>query len=642
MERERPSLGLILERTPEVISVPRSSKRVELKMGNGNGMLTTNLGVVWKLLRPSWCPHPHASLIEEATERVRLAPTEDEDLATLSTVHRLILPHVKESSEMTSGTGSVKKMELGSCLDSTCGSGEHTCDGRSCVRIQSFQKEDLVTWFEDITEREKSEIQIVAECYASTTVNLATALGFFSRMCSLQSLGRLESEHHLVTALSVESWPGVLQVTQKHIKSWKVGLEAEMGFPMSEDYGLTLNAKSLVGSVMANLCGSHYPLHMAMVEVSSQRVLIDKAFSVPKCVRLARMSHHSHKLLRKIRGTVPKEQRDDLSEIWGEELLGLESENTSDHERQNVIGKPMVGAPNLEEVDVIHEKMMELEPLLEASGERNLRSIDLTHGDCPCHCLAQTVWYPDHANLCLIWDVEEIRSLGLPEHQQKVTILVVSTMLALRRMEENIAKYRESKTPTAESIHAIDYSRRLELFETACKVFAIPMEVRHMWSRLRFFPWLRATLTSWLYVVTKDHMRKHQKEYRQFQAEIGPDAFKRPLLTHRNAITTGWKRVGRKSRDNTRARESILEEDLAKNVSLSLHNSFCLNRESKVKSLPNQAKRLQEQREWMRSYEQLKAWEEIVISSDDEEALLKQVTVSNISGSGTSRAKNTR
>ena len=578
---------------------------------------------------------------------MRLAPAEDEDLATLSIVHKLILPQAKESSEATSKLGSLKKMEPGSCLDSTRGNGEHTCDGRSCVRIQSFQKEDLFTWFEDIAEREKSEIQIVAEGYASTTVNIATALGFFSRMCSLQSLERLESEHHLVTALSVESWPGVLQVTQKHIKSWKVGLEAEMGFPMSEAYGLPLNAKSLVmanlpATVMANLCGSHYPLHMAMVEVSSQRVLIDKAFSVPKCVRLARMSHHSHRLLRKILETVPRDQRDDLSEIWGEELLGLESENTSDHERQNVIGKPMGGAPNMEENDAIHEKMMELEPLLEASGERNLRSIDLTHGECPCHCLAQTVWYPDHANLCLIWDVEEIRSLGLPDHQQKVTILVVSTMLALRWIEENVTKYRESKTPTAQSIYAIDYSRRLELFETACKVFAIPMEVRHIWSRIRFFPWFRATLTSWLYMVPKDHMRKYQKEYRQFQADIGPEAFKRPLLTHRNAITTGWKRVGRVSRNNTKARESIQEEDLAKNVSLSLHNSFCLNRESRVKRLPNQAKRLQEQREGMRSYEQLKAWQEIVISSDDEETLLKQITVSGTSGSGTSKAKNTR
>ena len=83
---------------------------------------------------------------------------------------------------------------------------------------------------------------------------------------------------------------------------------------------------------MANLCGSHYPWHMAMVEVSSQSILVDKAFSVPKCVRLARMSHHSHKLLRKILGMVPREQRDDTSEIRGEELLSLEGENTSDFE----------------------------------------------------------------------------------------------------------------------------------------------------------------------------------------------------------------------------------------------------------------------------------------------------------------------
>ena len=316
MEREKPSLGLLLEATPKVISVLRSSKRVELRMGNGNGMMTTNLGTVWKLLRPSWCPHPHASLIEEVTERLRLTPTKDEDLGTLDVIHKLILPQSKELGEATSKLGSVKKLEPGSCLDLTCGGGGHTCDGRSCVRIQFFQREDLVAWFDDTTEREKSEVQIMAECYTNTTVNIATALGFFSRMCSLQSLEMLESEHHLVTALSVESWPGALKTTQKHIRGWKIGKEPEMGFPVSQAHGLPVNAKSLVGSVMANVCGSHYPLHMAMVEVSSQRILVDKAFSVPKCVRLARMSHHSHRLLRKILGTVPSTQRDDLSEIW--------------------------------------------------------------------------------------------------------------------------------------------------------------------------------------------------------------------------------------------------------------------------------------------------------------------------------------
>ena len=217
-------------------------------------------------------------------------------------------------------------------------------------RIQFFQKEDLAAWFGDITEKEKFEVQIVVECYASTRVNVATALGFFSRMCSLQSPEMLGFEHHLVTALSVESWPGVLQLIQKLIKAQKIILEVEMGFPLSQAYSLPMNAKSLVGSVMTHLCGSHYPLQMAMVEASSQRVLIDRDFSIPKCVRLARMSHHSHRQLRKILVAAPGDKRENLSEIWGEDLG-----------RQNTIGKAMNGAPAMEENDVTHEKRMEFE-----------------------------------------------------------------------------------------------------------------------------------------------------------------------------------------------------------------------------------------------------------------------------------------
>ena len=156
-----------------------------------------------------------------------------------------------------------------------------------------------------------------------------------------------------------------------------------------------------------------------------------------------------------------------------------------------------------------------------------------------------------------------------------------------------------------EAIHATDYSRRLAFLETACKVFAVPMEVKREWSRTRFFFWLRATLTSWLFVLTKNHMKKSQREYRQFLAEIEPEVFRWLLPTQRNGLTTGWKKVGKVSRDNTKARQSILEEYLAKNASLSLHHSFCLNRDAKVKKLQNRAKRLLEQREWMRASVQM-------------------------------------
>ena len=85
-ELERLNLGLLLEKMTELISFPRSNKRVELKMGNGNDMLFTKLGTVWKLLRPSRCPHPHANLTEEITERVKLAPAKDEVLRNLKVV----------------------------------------------------------------------------------------------------------------------------------------------------------------------------------------------------------------------------------------------------------------------------------------------------------------------------------------------------------------------------------------------------------------------------------------------------------------------------------------------------------------------------------------------------------------------------
>ena len=109
-----------------------------------------------------------------------------------------------------------------------------------------------------------------------------------------------------------------------------------------------------------------------------------------------------------------------------------------------------------------------------------------------------------------------------------------------------------------EETHANDYSRRLELFETACKVFAVPMEVKRVWSRIQFFLWFSATLVFWLYVLMKNHTKKHQKVFCKFRAEIGPENFKRPLLANRVAITTGWKRFDKVSRDITKARELIL------------------------------------------------------------------------------------
>ena len=99
---------------------------------------------------------------------------------------------------------------------------------------------------------------------------------------------------------------------------------------------------------MANVCGSHYPLNMSMIEVSSHRVMIDKVFSVPKCVRLARMSQHLHQLLRRMLGVVPGPRVEDLSNTRGEKLLSWEKQNSSDFEKQSTSSKTLNNAQTVD------------------------------------------------------------------------------------------------------------------------------------------------------------------------------------------------------------------------------------------------------------------------------------------------------
>ena len=53
----------------------------------------------------------------------------------------------------------------------------------------------------------------------------------------------------------------------------------------------------MVGSTLAPMCKSRYPVHIVAVDVKSTRTIVDQAFSVPKCVRLTRMSEKSYELL---------------------------------------------------------------------------------------------------------------------------------------------------------------------------------------------------------------------------------------------------------------------------------------------------------------------------------------------------------
>ena len=120
---------------------------------------------------------------------------------------------------------------------------------------------------------------------------------------------------------------------------------------------------------------------------------------------------------------------------------------------------------------------MEVEPLLEASGKRNWRSIMLTDDEFPCHCLLQTWWYPKRSNLMLIWDSGELLSMGLPDSSQPITIVIVEVMMAIRWLEAHVKENNRQEAPTR--IQELDCLKDIDLFETMCKILNIPMEVKN-------------------------------------------------------------------------------------------------------------------------------------------------------------------
>ena len=67
-------------------------------------------------------------------------------------------------------------------------------------------------------------------------------------------------------------------------------------------------------------------------------------------------------------------------------------------------------------------------------------------------------------------------------------------------------------------------------------------------------------------------------------------------MTHRNAVTTAVKRISRMSERSGKENAEMLKEDLERNVTLCLHNSFCRNRESNVDPLPCCKQRVEEQK----------------------------------------------
>ena len=174
----------------------------------------------------------------------------------------------------------------------------------------------------------------------------------------------------------------------------------------------------------------------------------------------------------------PERTKEELESILGKKFMGYVSGNFSDFERQKQRGSTVADYNTVYENDEVHRVMIEVEPLLEASGKRNWRSIMLTYDKFPCHCLLQIWWYPGRSNLVLIWDSGELLSMGLLNSSRPITMVIVGVMMVIRWLEAHVQENNRQEAPTGEQLQKLDCPKDLDLFVTMCKILNIPMEVK--------------------------------------------------------------------------------------------------------------------------------------------------------------------
>ena len=92
---------------------------------------------------------------------------------------------------------------------------------------------------------------------------------------------------------------------------------------------------------------------------------------MPKNVRLARMTENTYELICRTFAAFPGRTKDESEPILGKKCMVYASGNFSDFERHKQRGSTTTDYNAVDENDEFLRVMVEVEPLLEASGKQN-------------------------------------------------------------------------------------------------------------------------------------------------------------------------------------------------------------------------------------------------------------------------------
>ena len=138
-------------------------------------------------------------------------------------------------------------------------------------------------------------------------------------------------------------------------------------------------------------------------------------------------------------------------------------------------------------------------------------------------------------------------------------------------------------------------------------------------------------------LLAMNHLMRHAKRYWSFLGEIGPTTFKRTPFTHRNGVTIGWRGQASyheitRRRDNRSWKKTCLW--MWKWIFIL---SFVETEKWKWECWKTPPSTIRTE-DWMQGHEPVKTWEAIVISSEDEMVLSKQINPEKASATSSRKA----
>ena len=135
-----------------------------------------------------------------------------------------------------------------------------------------------------------------------------------------------------------------------------------------------------------------------------------------------------------------------------------------------------------------------------------LKTLAATH---PCGCTAETIYYSERRLFTIVWDREDLRSIGLPPPDAQTVIWPLKSYLPLRILEANPRKTNFPQVELKRRMRKFDYRKQIDLFDTFIKLTGTPKEIEIRWSRRQHHPRFRAYMVGMLFRVAKEHQKKY-------------------------------------------------------------------------------------------------------------------------------------